>query len=199
MHKFLKSVARAVATVAVSPLLLSYAIRGAMLGKNRALEGSTQTLSLIPGVLGDYLRGAFLTHVLAKCDPSVTVQFGTIFSQAGARLGANVYIGPRCHIGLVDVGRDVLLAAGVHVPSGAATHGTSAADIPIRDQPGTPTVVRIGEGAWVGSAAIVLADVGRHSVIGAGAVVTAPVPDYVIAVGVPARVVRERRSNVKGA
>ena len=199
MHNFLKSLARGLATVTVSPLLLSYLLRGALLGKNRALEGSTQTLSLIPGVLGDYLRGAFLSHTLAKCDPSVTVQFGTIFSQCGARLGANVYIGPRCHIGLVDIERDVLLAAGVHVPSGAATHGTDAIDLPIRDQPGTPMIVRIGEGTWVASAAIVLADVGRHSVIGAGAVVTTPIPDYAIAVGVPARVVRDRRSAVKGA
>src|SRR6186713_342662 len=98
VHNFLKGLARGLATVTVSPLLLSYLLRGALLGKNRALEGSTQTLSLIPGVLGDYLRGAFLSHTLAKCDPSVTVQFGTIFSQCGARLGANVYIGPRCHI-----------------------------------------------------------------------------------------------------
>jgi len=199
VRKVLKSLARGLATLAVSPLLLSYVIRGAALGKNRALEGSTQTLSLIPGVLGDYLRGAFLTQVLAKCDPSVTVQFGTIFSQAGARLGANVYIGPRCHLGLVDIGRDVLLAAGVHVPSGSATHGMSAVDVPIRDQPGTPVMVHIGEGTWVASAAVVLADVGKHSVVGAGAVVTTPIPDYVIAVGVPARVVRERKPAVRGA
>jgi acetyltransferase-like isoleucine patch superfamily enzyme len=67
------------------------------------------------------------------------------------------------------------------------------ADRPIREQPGTRTLVRIGEGAWVGSAAIVMADVGRHAIVGAGAVVTNPIPDYAVAVGVPARVVRDRR------
>jgi acetyltransferase-like isoleucine patch superfamily enzyme len=52
--------------------------------------------------------------------------------------------------------------------------------------------VRIGEGAWIGSAAVVMADVGRHSVVGAGSVVTKPIPDGVVAAGVPARVIRQR-------
>ena len=45
------------------------------------------------------------------------------FCRADSSIGENVYIGPMCHIGLVDIERDVLLAAGVHVPSGPATHG----------------------------------------------------------------------------
>ena len=88
--------------------------------------------------------------------------------------------------------RDVLLAAGVHVPSGARTHGTDDPDVPIREQQGALTMVRIGAGAWVGSAAVVMADVGANSVIGAGAVVTAPMPASVAAAGVPARVLRSR-------
>lgn len=120
------------------------------------------------------------------------MHFGTIFSQAGARLDANVYVWPRCHLGLVHLERDVLLAAGVHVPSGADTHGTDRVDVPIREQDGQRTRVVIGEDSWVGSAAIVLADVGRHSVVAAGSVVTKPVPDYVVAAGVPARVIKER-------
>ena len=95
--------------------------------------------------------------------------------------------------------RDVLLAAGVHVPSGSATHGMSALDQPIRDQPGVRTLVRIGEGTWVGSGAVVMANVGKHCVIGAGAVVTQSIPDYAIAVGVPARVVRSRQLESAGA
>ena len=110
-----------------------------------------------------------------------------------------MYVGPRCHLGLVHLERDVLLASGVHVPSGGATHGISDPGRPIRDQPGARAIVRIGEGTWVGSGAVVLADVGRHSVVGAGAVVTAPLPDYVIAAGVPARVIRSRGPVTAGA
>jgi acetyltransferase-like isoleucine patch superfamily enzyme len=119
------------------------------------------------------------------------VEFGAIFSRVGARLDDRTYVGPRCHLGLVHLEPDVLIAAGVHIPSGAYTHGTDTA-MPIRDQAGTRRLVRIGAGSWIGSNAVILADVGRHTIVGAGAVVTKPIPDGVIATGVPARVVRQR-------
>ena len=194
MRSGIKLVAHGVSTVLVLPALASFAIRRLILGPDRALEGSTQALALLPGVAGCYLRRAFLSHVLAYCDRTATVEFGTIFSQIGAHLDANVYVGPRCHLGLVHLERDVLLAAGVHVPSGAETHGAADVDRPIRDQPGRRALVRIGEGTWVGSAAVVMQSVGCHAIVGAGAVVTTPIPDYAVAVGVPARVVRDRRA-----
>jgi acetyltransferase-like isoleucine patch superfamily enzyme len=188
-----KAAARALATLAAAPFLLSYLVRRAVLGADRALEGSTETLALVPGIGGAYLRRAFLAATIDHCSPSATIQFGTLFSQAGARLDDHVYVGPRCHLGLVHLERDVLLGAGVHVPSGGATHGTSDLYRPIREQEGSRTLVRIGAGSWIGSNAVILADVGRHCVIGAGSVVTHPVPDYAIAAGVPARVIRDRR------
>jgi acetyltransferase-like isoleucine patch superfamily enzyme len=187
-----KAFARAAATLLVLPALLSFAIRRVVLGPNRALMGSTQALSLIPGVIGQYARTAFLRRVLAHCAPSVTVEFGTIFSNVGTRLDDHVYIGPMCHIGLVHLERDVLVGAGVHIPSGRETHGTADPNIPIREQPGRLQVVTIGAGAWIGSAAIVMADVGANSVIGAGSVVTKALPDAIIAAGAPATVLRSR-------
>jgi acetyltransferase-like isoleucine patch superfamily enzyme len=189
-----KAAARGLALVAVSPALLSYAVRRPFLGAGRALEGSTEALSLVPGILGQYLRRAFLSRVLDYCHPSVTVAFGTIFSQPRARLDENVYIGAGCHLGWVHVERDVLIASGVHIPSGPETHGIDDVDRPIREQAGTARMVRIGAGSWIGSAAVVMADVGNGSVVAAGSVVTKPVPGGVIAAGVPARVIRERSS-----
>ena len=199
MRESIKAIARGAALVAVSPALLSFALRALVLGRDRALEGSTQALALVPGILGQYLRRAFLARTLAGCADTAAIEFGTIFSQAGTRIGPRAYLGPRCHIGLADIGADVLLAAGVHVPSGGATHGMDDPDTPIREQPGQRTMVRIGDGAWIGSAAIVMADVGSRTVVGAGAVVTKPLPDDVIAAGVPARVIRNRRDHSVGA
>jgi acetyltransferase-like isoleucine patch superfamily enzyme len=191
MKELVKSLARALATVAIAPNLVSFHIRAAVLGRDRAVNGSTQALSLIPGIVGQYLRRAFLKQTIAECASSTAIEFGTLFSQAGTRIEENVYIGPRCHIGLAHIERDVLIAAGVHIPSGPHTHGTSL-DLPIRDQPGTPRMIRIGAGSWIGSNAVVLADVGHDTIVAAGAVVTQPLPDCVIAAGVPAKVVRRR-------
>jgi acetyltransferase-like isoleucine patch superfamily enzyme len=194
MREALKTLAMGLATAAVAPALLSFAVRRMIFGGDRALEGSSQALALFPGLLGDYLRRAFYALALGHCSRSATIQFGTLFSQAGARLDERVYVGPRCHLGLVHLERDVLLGAAVHVPSGGATHGIDDPDRPIREQPGARSMVTIGEGTWIGSAAIVMADVGRHCVIGAGSVVTHPIPDYTVAAGVPARILRSRRS-----
>jgi len=190
IHRALKRVALGMATMLVAPAVASYSIRARLLGRDRALEGSTQALALIPGLAGQYFRRAFLMRVLAACHSSATVEFGTIFSRVDARIGENAYIGPRCHLGLVEIERDTLLAAGVHVPSGPHTHGTALGS-PFREQPGERRCVRIGAGAWIGSGAVVMANVGRGAVVGAGAVLTRPIPDRVLAVGVPAQVVRD--------
>jgi acetyltransferase-like isoleucine patch superfamily enzyme len=174
------------------PAFLSYQVRRLVLGSDRAVHGSTQALSLLPGVIGQYLRRAFLWLVLDRCARSSTVEFGTVFSQANARLDENVYVGPHCHLGLVHLERDVLLAAAVQIPSGPDTHGTGDLERPIREQPGQLRMVRIGAGTWVGTAAVVMADVGANSIVAAGAVVVEPVPANVVAAGVPARVIKRR-------
>lgn len=187
-----KRIAFGIATVLVLPSVVSFFLRAQLFGRDRALEGSTQLLSLVPGVLGQYLRRAFLARALRRCDSSATIEFGTIFSKADAVIEAGVYVGPRCHLGLVHLERDVLLAAGVHVPSGGRTHGTDDLSVPIREQAGSLRTVRIGAGSWIGSGAIVMADVGGDTIVGAGAVVTGPLPARVVAGGVPARVLRSR-------
>jgi acetyltransferase-like isoleucine patch superfamily enzyme len=92
----------------------------------------------------------------------------------------------------VTVEDEVLLATGVQVPSGGQTHAFADPDQPIRQQGGSRTRVTIGHGAWIGSGAIILADVGRGTIVGAGSVVTKPLPDNVIAAGIPAKVIRPR-------
>ncbi len=187
-----KQVAFWLATVLLAPLLASFWVRSLIVGRDRALQASTQFLALVPGLSGQYLRRAFLVRSLAFCHPTVTVEFGTIFSQAGARLEENAYVGPHCNLGLVHLGKDVLVGAGVHVPSGPQTHGTADLSKPIREQPGALRMVSIGQGAWIGSTAVVMEDVGAESIIAAGAVVTQPIPERVVAGGVPARVLRAR-------
>jgi acetyltransferase-like isoleucine patch superfamily enzyme len=192
MRELIKAGGRAVALVLVAPLVVLYWTQAALIGRDRALEHATELLALFPGLTGRYLRRTFLACVLARCHRTASIGFGTVFSKAGATVEANAYIGPRCHLGLVHVERDALLAAGVHVLSGTSQHGSDDLTRPVRDQEGTVTPVRIGAGAWIGSSAVVMADVGRDTIVGAGAVVVEALPDGVVAAGVPARVLRRR-------
>jgi acetyltransferase-like isoleucine patch superfamily enzyme len=55
--------------------------------------------------------------------------------------------------------------------------------------------VRIGDGSWLGHGTVVLpgATIGRHVVIGANSVVRGDIPDFTVAAGNPARVLRRMR------
>lgn len=192
MREAIKAIAHGLAVLVVTPSLISYWLRARIIGPDRALEGSTQAWALVPGLIGQYLRRAFLSRTLASCARTATIEFGTIFSSASATIGDRAYVGPRCHLGWALIGDSALIAAGVHIPSGGNTHGTDDVSVAIRDQPTNKVPVRIGRGSWIGSAAVVMADVGRDAVIAAGAVVTRPIPDLTIAGGVPARVLRHR-------
>jgi virginiamycin A acetyltransferase len=187
-----KWVARGLANLAAVPFLLAHVLKVPVLGKDRALEGSTQLLALLPGLCGQYIRRAFLAWTIAECHPSATICFGTILSKTATRIGENAYVGPYCSLGSVTIERDVLTATGVHILSGGRIHGTDDATRPIREQEGEFVHVTMGAGCWIGAGAVVMADVGRDSIVGAGAVVTKPVPERVVAAGVPARVVRSR-------
>jgi virginiamycin A acetyltransferase len=193
VKQWLKLLADFAAMIVVAPAVACYYGAAAVVGPVRAFPGWSQAFALAPGTLGAYLRRAFYRVVLARCDAGACITFGTIFSHPTASVGRNVYIGAFCCLGDVTLEDDVLLGSHVSVANGAAQHGIERLDVPIREQPGIWPRVTIGRDTWVGDRATVLADVGQHCVIGAGAVVTESVPDYAVAVGVPARVVRYRR------
>src|SRR5205807_2562634 len=103
-----------------------------------------------------------------------------------------VYVGAYCCLGDVTLEDDVLVGSQASILNGAGQHGITRLDVPIREQPGIWTRVSIGRDSWIGERAVVMADVGHHCVIAAGAVVTRPIPDFAVATGNPAKVIRYR-------
>jgi virginiamycin A acetyltransferase len=192
MRDALKAVVNALAAAAVLPCVLLWRAGRPVLGPVQAFQGWSQALSLVPGLTGVYLRRAFYRRVFPACGADACIGFGTVFSHPTAAVGRGVYVGVSCCLGDVTLEDDVLLGSHVSVTNGAAQHGIDRLDVPIREQPGAWPRVTVGRGSWVGDRAVVMADVGRHCVVGAGAVVARPIPDYAIAVGVPARVIRFR-------
>src|SRR5450759_1716991 len=87
-------------------------------------------------------------------------------------VGNDVYIGPQSSVIAADIGDNVMLATKVSVARGAHQHGFSRQNTPMNRQPGQPRKVKIGDDVWIGTAAVILADVAAGRVVGAGAVVT---------------------------
>ena len=88
------------------------------------------------------------------------------------------------------IGDDVW--TGHHVYITDQNHGYSDRDLPISKQVMPERPVSIGDGSWLGHGTVVLpgATIGRHVVVGANSVVTGHLPDYSVAAGVPARVIK---------
>ena len=110
-----------------------------------------------------------------------------------------VRIGDRCLIGKgsgivghfgIDIGNDVW--TGHHVYITDQNHGYEDITRPISQQTQPERSVRIGDGSWLGFGTVVLpgARIGKHVTIGANSVVTGDIPDYSVAVGSPAKVIR---------
>jgi acetyltransferase-like isoleucine patch superfamily enzyme len=110
-----------------------------------------------------------------------------------------ISIGERCVIGKgsgvvghrsIEIGDDVW--TGHHVYVTDANHGYEDVTLPPGKQFAAPRPVVIASGAWIGHGTVVLPGsiIGRNVVIGAGSVVTGAIPDFSVAVGNPARVVR---------
>lgn len=164
------------------------------IGARRAFAGHGEFLSLFPGVPGVFVRRAFFRLTLSRCSDTVSIGFGTLLSNRRSAFGNHVYVGPYCSIGEVNIGNDVLIGSHVSIPNGARQHGIERLDIPVREQPGEWPRIDIGDDTWIGDRAVVMAHVGSHCIIGAGAVVTKPVADYEIVAGCPAHVIGRRDS-----
>lgn len=200
MKSLVKAMCNGAALVVVAPVWLAYDVLAWVFGADRTFPGASQLFSLAPGVTGQYLRRAFYQLVLPECGRDVCIAFQSVMSHPTARLGDHVYVGVGCMIGDATLEDDVLVGSHVSIINGARQHDISQLDLPVRLQPGEFPRITIGQDTWIGDRAIVMANVGRHCVVGAGAVVTKPVLDYAIVAGNPARIIGWRKqANPEGA
>jgi len=118
-----------------------------------------------------YLRAGMNGSILIGNNVAIN-SFARLFGHGGITVGDNAQIGP------------------------GATLTTTTHDFD-KDMETTFQPITIGEWAWIGANAIILSGVtiGKHVVIGAGSVVTKDIPDYSVAVGSPAKVIKQIANN----
>ena len=123
--------------------------------------------------------------------------FCDIYAGDFLRIGSGSDIGTRCRIaGNVVIEENVLLGPNVFVCR--YDHDYKDIEKPIiklkeyEPNRNGHSELLIGEGSWIGTNVVISGDVhvGKHCVIGANAVVIRDIPDYSVAVGSPAKVVK---------
>jgi acetyltransferase-like isoleucine patch superfamily enzyme len=126
-------------------------------------------------------------------ESSVVEDFATVNNGVG-----DVIIGDRTIIGIgnviigpVKIGNDVMFAQNI-VASGL-NHGYEDVSLPPSVQKVNTAQITIADNVWIGANSIITAGVsiGKHAVIGGGSVVTKNIPEYTVAVGNPAKVVKK--------
>lgn len=126
-------------------------------------------------------------------DYSVVESYSCINNAVG-----DVIIGDHTRIGLhntiigpVTIGNHVNLAQGITVT--ALNHNFTDRERRIDEQGVTTSLVTINDDVWIGANAVILpgVNIGSHSVIAAGAIVTKDVPPHTIVAGVPAKIIKE--------
>lgn len=149
-----------------------------------------QALSLAPGLLGSYLRVAYYSMTLRSCSLESHIGIGSFFAHSQASVGQRVYIGSLCILGQTIIGDRTQIASGVQVLSGRRQHGRGPEGRIEGAEEGIFETVPIGSDCWIGAGAIVMAEIGEGTTIGAGSVVTRPIPARSVAVGNPAKVIK---------
>lgn len=144
-------------------------------------------------VISKKIRGFFARRILVSCGKDPNIERGATFGSQ-VRLGDYSGIGYMCEVhGQVSIGSHVMMAPRVRIYT--VNHTTTSVDVPM-DLQGTeaPRPVTINDDCWIGDGAIILpgVEIGSHSIVAAGAVVTKSFPAYSVLGGVPAKCIRCR-------
>lgn len=112
------------------------------------------------------------------------------------RIGNRVWIGPQSYFDARHLLIEDCVGWGPGGKVLGSAHTGDPVDVPVIQTPLVIEPVTIGTGSDIGTNATILPGVhiGAHAIIGAGAVVTNDIPEYAVAAGLPARVLRLRKT-----
>ena len=154
----------------------------------------------IGGPFSKKLRSWCCRKIFRSCGRCVTIE-NNVYVGDGRRIsiGKNSGLGPGFRVQNTDlyIGDYVTIGPDVCILGGG--HNYEDTEIPMGQQGNKPiTKLVIGNDVWIGARAIILGNtnrIGNGVIIGAGSVVTKPVPDYAVVAGNPAKIIKYRKLN----
>jgi acetyltransferase-like isoleucine patch superfamily enzyme len=149
--------------------------------------------SVFPGKSGMFLRRAYYRLTLERCASNFYIGFGALFTHRCAIVEQDAYIGAYALVGSAHLGKGCLIGSRASLLSGTEQH---ALDDQGRWGPCDRTRLRritIGDYAWIGEGAIVMANIGAGTMVAAGAVVEQDTRAGILVAGNPSRFVRKLR------
>ena len=196
MKLWVKKICRILGIVATAPLWGACLLHSALATGEGTFKACGEFLSLFPGRLGIILRCGFYRISIEAVSGDFSIGFGSYLSHRKVSLGRGVYIGNRC------TGRECLdrrrridrkqcrhpeRACGGSMPSMTLVARSDRKEVRSN---------RFGSAQTLGSETAQLSWTmsEKGSVIGAGSVVVRPIPPRSVAVGNPAKAIRERAS-----
>lgn len=117
---------------------------------------------------------------------------GNLVIGNNTRVGiGNTIIGPVTISDNVNIGQNVTISG--------LNHNYEDPSKTISEQGVSTMPIKIENNVWIGANSVVLpgVQIGNHSVIGAGSIITKDIPPYSVAVGNPARIVKRYDMNLK--
>lgn len=148
---------------------------------------SREIISLIPTILGEFVRLGYYWGVCSKVSRDASFQFGSMLARQDTIIGAGTVIGAYSIIGYADIGEKVLIGPRVSIISGKYLHGRPAERAEGKSMLREREIISVGNNSWIGQDAILMASVGENCTVGAGSVVYKTVPDNTTVLGNPAR------------
>ncbi len=149
--------------------------KGIYIGKNCSLKGKKNII----------LQDA----VVLRPNVQIWTEEGII------KIGAGSEVGERCRISIsnsLEIGEKVLLSPNVYITD--CDHEYRDIETSVMDQGVVKKkyAVSIGDGSYIGINSVIVGNVqiGKHCIVGANSVVTNSIPDYCLAVGSPAKVIK---------